>query len=150
MQKIQILGYLGADAQIREFGNAGQKVVTFNVAVTRRYKDTEETSWYFCVRNLYGNNNGEKLASALKKGQRVLIGGSLTAGVYIPQDGSGKVVPSLRIGVRDIEWVDNKKSQDGQQVAETSETQVPEPPVDLENNALNQSDDPFNVDDLPF
>ena len=46
MQTIQIIGYLGKDAEIRSFAgndNSEQKVLTFSVGVTRKYKDKEQT-----------------------------------------------------------------------------------------------------------
>jgi len=144
MQTIQIVGYLGRDAEIRSFtgnDNSEQKVLTFSVGVTRRYKDKEQTTWYYCTRSY---REGGKLAEWLTKGRRVLVRGELTAKVYVPDNKEAQV--SLSVACDKIFFLDNK-----QQEQPTSEA-IPTVPADLENKLLNDLSQNYNsdADDLPF
>jgi len=159
MQTIQIIGYLGKDAEIKQFGNSEQKFIVFTVGVTRQYKNSEpRTTWYYCT-HFY--REGGKLAETLTKGKRVLVSGEFSLGVFIPQDGSDKqVAVSPRIASNKIIFLDSKSQQgQGKQQQTVSEDALPlaqtDMPPDLENleaELLKEVSQEYSdsADDLPF
>lgn len=90
-QKLIIIGNLGRDPEMR-YTPDGNPVTSFTVATSRKYKDTDETTWFRI--SAWG-----KLAEAcnqyLRKGSRVFVEGRMapdlqTGGpkVYQKNDGS--------------------------------------------------------------
>ncbi|MBQ2230514.1 MAG: single-stranded DNA-binding protein [Oscillospiraceae bacterium] len=94
--QIIILGNLGKDAEVKALEN-GTKVITFNVAVTERWKDKNEqdqehTDWftvdYFTM--------SDKVAQYLKKGTSVMVEGRMTSREY-EKDGQKRTAWSVRV-----------------------------------------------------
>lgn len=74
MFRIEIIGNLGSDAEVREYN--GEKFVSFRVADTQRFTNTdgsttEQTTWISCT--MQGEQR--QLLPYLKKGQRVFLRG---------------------------------------------------------------------------
>lgn len=69
MVSIEIIGNLGADAQVKEHN--GVKFVAFNVCDNRKVGDNEVSMWYGCTINKVNEN----LLKYLKKGQQVFVRG---------------------------------------------------------------------------
>lgn len=69
---VQILGNLGADAELKE--HEGTAYLSFNVA-SNNYRNKDEVTWIRCA--LWGSR-AEKLQEYLTKGTRVLVTGLLT------------------------------------------------------------------------
>ena len=67
------IGYLGSDPESRQVGD--DKVVTMDVATTKRWKDSEgqQQERTFWRRYEAWNKMGENMLSRLKKGSRVQI-----------------------------------------------------------------------------
>lgn len=81
MLKIELIGNLGADAEIKE-GN-GSKFVSFRVADTQKYKDQsgnekEVTNWIDCTMS----NVEAKVLPYLKAGVKVFVRGFASLRVY--------------------------------------------------------------------
>ena len=96
MERYTFIGTLGADAQLRE--SNGRKFVTFDVAITSKYRDAqgnlqERTKWIGCIRN--GTSNADQY---LKRGTQVYVEGDVTAKAW--QDREGK----LQAGVQCHVW----------------------------------------------
>lgn len=106
MLQLQIIGNLGADAEVKEFN--GSKGVCFNVAHTERWTDDqgtkhESTTWISCILN----GDGGKLLPYLKKGTTVFVEGSGSARCYSsPKE--KRFVAGLNLSVRHIELVGGK------------------------------------------
>lgn len=92
VNKMIVVGNLGADPMVRSLPNAGQNVANFSVASTERFTDRsgarqERTEWFRVV--AFG-----KLADTcrqfLSKGRQVYVEGRLTTREYEAKDGSGK------------------------------------------------------------
>lgn len=92
VNKVIVVGNLGADPVVRSLPNAGQNVANFSVASTERYADRsgakqERTEWFRVV--AFG-----KLADTceqfLSKGRQVYVEGRLRTREYEAGDGSGK------------------------------------------------------------
>lgn len=80
MQQIQIIGNLGEDAQVREYGN--RKFLSFRVACSERVREGTETrdvtTWYSCTFNRVDSG----IQPYLVKGQRVFVQGLPTYAIY--------------------------------------------------------------------
>lgn len=81
MIKIEVIGNIGADAEIKD--NQGSKFVTFRVANTDRWRDSNgvehsQTDWVDCVMN----NAESKLVPYLKQGVKVFVRGNARLRVY--------------------------------------------------------------------
>lgn len=90
-QRIIIIGNLGRDPEMR-YTPDGKAVTSFNVATSRRYKDTNETTWF---RVTVWGPQAESCNQYLHKGSKVLVEGRLTPDletgaprVYQRKDGS--------------------------------------------------------------
>lgn len=81
MLKLEVIGNLGADAEIKDF--QGNKFVTFRVAHTSRYKtqggdEKESTIWV----DVTFNNTDSKVIPFLKQGVKVFVRGNASLRVY--------------------------------------------------------------------
>ncbi len=94
MQKIEIIGNLGRNADIKTMQD-GNQFVTFPVAVNEKDKNGDKSTWYDCT------FNGVKLAEWLKKGTRVFVRGRLNVRTYQTQNGEQRI--SMNIAVSEIE-----------------------------------------------
>lgn len=107
MLQLQVIGNLGADAEVKEFN--GSKGVCFNVAHTERWTDEqgtkhESTTWVSCILN----GDGGKLLPYLKKGTTVFVEGSGSVRCYSSPT-EKRFVAGLNLSVRHIELVGGKK-----------------------------------------
>lgn len=85
---VQLIGNVGGDISVN-VSETGVKVGAFNVAVTERYKTSngavkERTDWFKVV--CFGEYNGA-LEHLAKKGNQVMIYGSLRTRVYVDKNG---------------------------------------------------------------
>lgn len=81
MLKVEVLGNLGADAEVKE--SNGSKFVSFRIADTQRYKDKEQkdvetTNWIDCTLS----NAESKVIPYLKAGVKVFVRGNGSLRVY--------------------------------------------------------------------
>jgi single-strand DNA-binding protein len=133
MLALEIIGHLGQDAVIKDFG--GQKYVSFSVAHSESYTDAnqikhENTTWVNCLK--YGES---KVIDYLKKGTPVFVRGELSTKIY---DSKGTLRVAVNCRVRELTLLGGRK-EGGQ----APETPVSESPVRNEG----QED---RADDLPF
>ena len=109
MQKIEITGNLGADAEFRS--ENGNEFVTFSVGSTEKFKkqdgtEVENTTWHSCV----FNGRQEKLLPFLKRGTRVFVRGDQKLRVY----NSAKnhcIMAGSSISVKELELIGAKAEQ---------------------------------------
>ena len=100
MLKAEIIGSIGADAEVREF--SGKKYVSLSVACSEYTKDqqgnrTETTTWVSVL--WYGDGGG--LLPYLKKGAKVFIRGNLKAKVYTDKQGAAQA--SININASEVQ-----------------------------------------------
>lgn len=129
--QIQLLGNTGRDPEMN-YTPDGTAVCKFGLAVTRKVKGNDETTWYNCTgwRTL-----AEMLSNHLKKGQMVFVQGELNVRQYTTRDGRPGV--SLDVTIDKFQFAGGKKETS----TESSNTEL-EPPA---------SDDPLGtIDDHPF
>ena len=103
MAQIQLLGNLGRDPEMN-YTPDGTAVCKFSIAVSKKVKDKEETTWYNVTawRNL-----AEMLSTHLKKGQQVFVQGDLSVRQYTTKDGRNGT--SLEVIVDKFQFVGRKE-----------------------------------------
>lgn len=113
MNSIQIMGYLGADAETR-FTPNGQKVTNLRIATTVRRGGTEKTVWYRVT--LWGDRF-DKMLPYLKKGTALIVVGELgEPTIYADKEGRNQI--SLEVTAEFIRFSPfgkGEKSSEGRQ-----------------------------------
>ena len=104
MQQLIIIGNLGSDAQVTDIPN-GNQVVNFNVAVSEKYKDQTQTTWYKCA---YFKNDA-RVSKYLLKGTKVAIIGKPDIETYTTRDGEFRA--NLKCIVFQLELLSQPKEQ---------------------------------------
>jgi len=102
MNRIEIIGHIGADAETKEFQN--NQVINFSVGVSESYTDKNnekvtKTFWFECAK--WGNNT--QIAQYIKKGQQVFISGKPNNRAY--QNSNGETVVVNGITVENIKLI---------------------------------------------
>ena len=92
VNKVIVIGNLGANPVIRALPNSGQNVANFSLATTERFTDRsgtkqQRTEWHRVV--AFGAL-ADRCQRFLSKGRQVYIEGRLTTRQYEAKDGSGK------------------------------------------------------------
>ena len=150
MQKIQVIGRIGKDAEVKDFGNS--QVINFSVAVSEKYTNkqtgevTTNTTWFECAK--WGNNTS--IAQYIKKGGQIFIEGKINNRAWVDQSGTPQVTNG--INVFEIELLGSK---DDNQAPPSTQQRSPStapiiPPANeqpFEPSSSGKEEDP---DDLPF
>lgn len=98
VNKVIIVGNLGADPDVKQFQNGGS-VTTISVATSEKWNDKqtgeprEQTEWH---RISLHNKLGEIAAQYLRKGSSVYIEGSLRTRKYQDQNGQDRFITEIR------------------------------------------------------
>ena len=98
VNKVIIIGNLGADPEARQFNNGGS-VTNISVATSEQWTDKqsgekrEATEWH---RITLFNRLGEIAAQYLRKGSKVYIEGSLRTRKYQDQNGQDRYITEIR------------------------------------------------------
>lgn len=98
VNKVIIIGNLGADPEARQFNNGGS-VTNISVATSEQWTDKqsgekrEATEWH---RIVLFNRLGEIAAQYLRKGSKVYIEGSLRTRKYQDQNGQDRYITEIR------------------------------------------------------
>jgi single-strand DNA-binding protein len=93
MNKILVLGRLGADPVSRET-KTGSKMVTFRLATSRKFRDRSEHTEWFSVTSW--GRDAERCLTYLSKGRSVLVEGSLQTHKYMGRDGVERMSLDIR------------------------------------------------------
>jgi single-strand DNA-binding protein len=92
VNKVILVGNLGADPEARSLNNGGE-VVNLRIATSESWKDRdgnrqERTEWHQCV--IFNENLGKVAKSYLRKGSKVYLEGSLQTRKWQDQSGNDK------------------------------------------------------------
>jgi single-strand DNA-binding protein len=92
VNKVIVIGNLGANPQVRTLPNSGQNVANFSLARTERFANRngskqERTEWHRIV--AFGRL-ADTCERFLTKGRQVYVEGRLTTRQYEAKDGSGR------------------------------------------------------------
>ena len=103
LKKIEIIGNLTRDPELKEFGN-DRLVLNFSVAVNDSVRDPNDNTKYLKTVDYFNVTVWGKRANTLnrflKKGTTVYVNGKLTADNYVGKDGKNKT--SLKIMANDV------------------------------------------------
>lgn len=142
--KIEIIGFLGNDAEIKEFN--GKRYISFNVAASDRHKDANgtvvsRTTWISCLKLGEGT-----LATYLKKGTQVFIRGDLSTKIFTNANGAQV---GINCHVRELQLLSggSKTQTDEPASAQqpTATAQPAQPPYGATAAPVSEKND-----DLPF
>lgn len=123
MIKVEIIGNLGADAQLQQVN--GNKFVSFRVANTDKWTDkttgeiSVSTQWISC--SLNGDGGG--ITPYLKKGTKVFVRGNAQFVVYSSAK-SRKMEVGINLFVREIELCGSVAEQTTENTGEQKENKV--------------------------
>ena len=98
LNKVMIIGNLGADPEVKQFNNGGS-ITNITVATSEQWTDKqsgekrEATEWH---RVSLANRLGEIAAQYLRKGSKVYIEGKLSTRKYQAQDGTDRYVTEIK------------------------------------------------------
>jgi single-strand DNA-binding protein len=110
MLRLQIIGFLGRDAEVREVG--ANVVISFSVAYTEKYKDRsgilqEKTTWVRC--NLWRQPDKTAIAQYLTKGTQVFVEGVPSVNPYLSKE-DNKPMASLECRVLSVQLLGGRGS----------------------------------------
>ena len=154
VNKVIIIGNLGADPEARQFNNGGS-VTNISVATSEQWTDKqsgekrEATEWH---RVSLFNRLGEIAAQYLRKGSKVYIEGSLRTRKYQAPDGSDRYATEIRAD--QMQMLDS--NDDNTKQVSHPDHQKPQNDQQTPNNKINKSNvnqglPPGPVDDdIPF
>jgi len=93
MQKIEIIGFVGADAEVKEVGN--NQVINFNIAVSESFtkKGVKETATTWFQIQKWGNNT--VVAQYIKKGTQIFVSGKPANRTFIDNAGVAQIVNGI-------------------------------------------------------
>ena len=136
MNKVQLIGYLGADPELR-YTSGGKAVCNIRIATNSRWKDTSgewqtHTDWHSVV---VWERRGEQCKEYLRKGSYVYIEGRNATRTW--EDRDGKKCYKTEVVARTIGFLDKKGEQGDSGY---------EPPPHTDNDQGGYDDD----DDIPF
>jgi len=138
MNKIQLIGNLGKDAESR-FTTNNVSVTTFGLATTSRIKGkdgnwTNETTWH----NVVAFSLSDYIKNILKKGKKFYVEGRISKRDYMDKDGVKRYSVDV-IADLIIPFESGGESSVPREDLQPNQTQISEPDVDVDSN-----------DDLPF
>ncbi len=102
--KIIIIGNLGGNPEQR-FTPNGDPVTTFSVATSRKYGDTDETTWF---RVSVWGKQAESCNTYLTKGSKVLVEGRLKAEPTVYQRKDGTWASSYEVTAETVRFLTAK------------------------------------------
>lgn len=125
LNKVQIIGHLGADPELRYTTN-GQAVATFNVATTDSWTDAqgqaqERTEWH---RVVAWRKLGEIAGEYLSKGKQVYIEGQLQTRSWDDQNGVKRY--TTEINAREMIMLGGKGDAAGNRPPHPADTYAPQ------------------------
>lgn len=104
MNKVNLLGRITKDLELRYTQNSNKANLKFQIAVNR---NKEETAWINCEA---WEKCAENINKYFSKGKQIGITGHLTTGNYDDKD--GKKVYTWAVVVDEFDFIDSKKDND--------------------------------------
>jgi single-strand DNA-binding protein len=138
MNKIQLIGNLGKDAETR-FTTNNVSVTSFGLATTSRIKGKDgnwinETTWH----NIVAFSLSDYIKNILKKGKKFYIEGRISKRDYTDKDGNKRYSVDV-IADLIIPFESGGESSGPREDFQSNQNQISEPDIQVEDN-----------DDLPF
>ena len=145
MQRIELIGHIGQDAEVKDFND--NQVINFSVAVTESYTNKQgekisNTTWYECAK--WGNNTS--VAQYLKKGTQVFVSGKPQSRAWQKEDGT--LVSNLGVNVFNLTLLGSKNENQNQSQSQSQPQSSNNAQVQAPETNLNEETEEFS--DLPF
>lgn len=123
MLKCEIIGNLGADAQVK--GENGKQFISFNVAHTDKWTDEagtvhEQTQWVSCIIN----DVNTKVLPYLLKGKTVYVRGDARLRVFSSEK-ERRMVAGMTVNVREVELLGGSSDEVPRQLLTSDGLLVP-------------------------
>jgi len=117
MNRLEIIGHIGNDAEIKDLGT--NQVINFSVAVSESYTNKQNekvttTMWFECAK--WGNSTA--IAQYLKKGTQVYVSGKPNNRGWVNEQGEAKIVNGIT--VFDIQLLGSKQESTQSNAADTA------------------------------
>lgn len=160
INQVILMGNLTRDPELRQTPN-GQSVVSFSLALNRAYKDKndewQEATDYIDIVAWAGL--AERVAQYLTKGRRCLVVGRMQSRSW-EQDGQKR--SKVEVLANDVTFLDSRGGGDGDNSggysnpsaggsATTSDKPQPSKEAKKDDVVIEDiSDEPINLDDIPF
>jgi single-strand DNA-binding protein len=137
---VVLTGRLTADPALKTTPN-GTSVVSFSIAVDRRYRAGEERQTDF-INIVAWRSSAEFISKYFKKGSLIGIEGSIQTRKYQDKNGNNRV--AFEVVVNNAQFVESKKDKD-------VNIDAGSPPQNFSNNSNDFADlGEAEEDDLPF
>lgn len=141
---VVLTGRLTADPEVKTT-RSGVSVVSFCIAVQRRYKSGEEPITDF-INIVAWRNTAEFVAKYFKKGNMIGIEGSIQTRKYTDKDGNNRV--AFEVLASNVQFVESKRGNTDVNVTNDAEDPLRTVSANLQNAGFEQTD--LSDDDLPF
>lgn len=150
LNQVTLMGNLTRDPELRQTPNGGN-VCSFSLALNRSYRDAngewQEVTDYVDI--VAWGPLGERVSQYLNKGRRCLVQGRLQSRSW-EQDGQKR--NKVEVLANDVTFLDGKSDGNA-----TASEENEEKPVTTKSKAKSKdvvveevSDEPINLDDIPF
>lgn len=139
MQRLEIIGHLGADAEVKAV-QGGSQFVAFRVACSQKFNDKEVTQWYDCTLS----DPNMKVVQYLKTGTRVFVRGIPSYRIFDSAKYHMRFV-GVNVHVLEVQLCSDKK-EDQESAQAPAETQEPK----RKNSAKPNKKTEEGVGELPF
>ena len=153
LNKMMIIGNLGADPELR-YTPSGKAVTNLRVAVNDRSRGpdgewVEDTLW---IRVEVWEQQAERLAEQLRKGNKIYAEGQLRAREYEGNDGQKRT--SLELRFARVVNLERRPREEGAEGGSHGSSYGDAPPAvkprGAEQRASSSPGDEMDVDDIPF
>ncbi len=157
LNQVTLMGNLTRDPELRQTPS-GQNVCSFSLALNRSYRDAngewQEATDYVDI--VAWGPLGERVSQYLNKGRRCLVQGRLQSRSW-EQDGQKR--SKVEVLANDVTFLDGRGDNAGASSSNEStseETATTDKPVKAGKNSTKDvviedvSDEPINLDDIPF
>ena len=141
---VVLSGRLTADPEVKTT-QSGVSVVSFCIAVQRRYKSGEEPITDF-INIVAWRHTADFVSQYFKKGNMIGIEGSIQTRKYTDRDGNNRV--AFEVLASNVQFVESKRSNTDVNVAADSEDPLKAVSANLQNAGFEQTN--MSDDDLPF
>ena len=133
INRTYLIGRLTRDPELK-YTPSGAAVASFALAVGRKVKDSEQTSFIDCVA---WQKTAEIIAQYVAKGHKLAVEGRLQQRSWDDQD--GKKRSKVEVVVENFQFLENKQAG---AVAHKGDI--------LDGEVVTDLDNPFSDDDIPF
>lgn len=151
LNQVFLMGNLTRDPELRQIPS-GQSVCSFSLALNRAYKDQsgewQEATDYIDV--VAWAALGERVAQYLTKGRRCLVQGRLQSRSW-EQDGQKR--SKVEVLATDVTFLDSRGAGDNNEAPTPTPSSKPSGSKKAKGEEVaieDLSDEPINLDDIPF